>query len=530
MSKYFTEHVVNGVTYTVKDPEASAAVEALGADVDAASEKLDSEISRSRTFADAQNAMDGVGFTEGYAIPASGTPEEHTWYHYSDLIPVGGKSLLSFGLITAAGPSYAQAIRIHAYDEDGEWIAQLKAVSFTPETAAAETPISICDVPVQCHSVRVSLPTPCHALYMRFSDVVKDETVGAVIDGAFSRTACSWAVGSIDYVTGEDYIPTAANSRIRSNGYIDLSTRFVASTLTQIVAYVYDRAETFLGTWTGKAIVTGSVTWSQLIDVQAIYQYCQADHPDCLIRVIARYSTNSDIAVADASDIKFYAFAEDKLYASISLYQTWAVCGASFDSGSCPNHGSNVYSRSWPQILARRSGNVATNYSKGGNICKTFISDTSEHGLSQALADDPKELYVLTFGGNDANNQSTQPKGTPADMSTHADTFYGNYAYILDALMEHAPEAKFVLTTPSSPWYTAAQVEYDEAVRNIAEHYGLPLIVWESDDFMRSNCFLKHQPSNHPTPIGYSGMALAFERLFSKAVQEYGTYFNAFPD
>ena len=43
---------------------------------------------------------------------------------------------------------------------------------------------------------------------------------------------------------------------------------------------------------------------------------------------------------------------------------------------------------------------------------------------------------------------------------------------------------------------------------------------------MRSDIFLKHMRGSHPTGILYSGMALAFERLFARAVMENPDYFN----
>ena len=272
-----------------------------------------------------------------------------------------------------------------------------------------------------------------------------------------------------------------------------------------------------------------------------------------LFRLIARIpggpgeGEEGAITPAHGAQIKFYTRGITSLYATLGLYSRWAVCGASYDSGSThdteterPYVGANQYDRSWPQILARRCGNTCTNYTKGGFTLKTFITDDTEtggrkRGLEQALRDDPQELYVITLGGND----TSRTLGTIADINdndpdSNPETVYGLYGKIVQKLINHAKvdgycTAKFILTTPSSAggnWYSPAQLNIDNAIRAIGAHYGFPVVAWESDEFMRSDIFLKHMRGSHPTGILYSGMALAFERLFARAVMENPDYFN----
>jgi hypothetical protein len=407
-------------------------------------------------------------------------------------------------------------------------LSQLWFTSVTQEEAGKGKVIAEASIPTGCAYLRLSISKSFPASFIGLFNVNKDKITDAILNTGFSRTNTAWEVGSIRYNSAGDNINST--TRIRSKGYIDLSSRIAVSSSLQIAAYVYSRSGTFLGIWTGSDLIMDRVPWSTFIDIRKIYTTLASTAPNCLIRFIARYPTNEDISASAASDIVFYADASDKLYATIGVYDTWAVCGASYDAGSYQGH-SNTYSVAWGRILSKRVGNTFTNYAFGGATTKTWISAQTEHSLTQALNDSAKELYVLTFGGNDASQ--SYPVGEINDISTHSDwhdypaTFIGYYGQIIDRLMDHASNAKFIMTTPSSPWYNTAQTNVDNAVRSIAQYYGIPLIVWESDPFMQSNLFIDHLPGLHPTPIGYSGMALAFERLFSKCVLEYPAYFTA---
>jgi hypothetical protein len=192
-----------------------------------------------------------------------------------------------------------------------------------------------------------------------------------------------------------------------------------------------------------------------------------------------------------------------------------------------------ILSKSWPQVLARRVGNTCTNYTKHGRTAKAFATETDEYALQQALSDTPKEMYLLKFGGNDANrfNDSYQLGSIEdiTDYESYTDyppTFYGYYGKIIEQLMNHAPKACFIMATHSSNWYSTNQTAVDNAVIEIANHYGIPYIVWADDYLSKSALFTDNMVISHPTPAVYAGMAMAFERMFGKCVKQFISYFN----
>ena len=102
---------------------------------------------------------------------------------------------------------------------------------------------------------------------------------------------------------------------------------------------------------------------------------------------------------------------------------------------------------------------------------------------------------------------------------------YGNYGRIVSQIMEHAPEAKIILTTPPGISYNARHLAVDNMIREIAAYYEVPYVEWESDEFMRSDVYTKNQVGSHPTKPMYAGKAMAFDRLFSRCFAENPAYF-----
>ena len=75
-----------------------------------------------------------------------------------------------------------------------------------------------------------------------------------------------------------------------------------------------------------------------------------------------------------------------------------------------------------------------------------------------------------------------------------------------------------------TPIYLAIWKELDTAIQAIADHYGFACIDPKDDPYFHSKTFYS-RVSNHPSCIGYAGMALAYERLLSKAIEKNPLYF-----
>lgn len=226
-------------------------------------------------------------------------------------------------------------------------------------------------------------------------------------------------------------------------------------------------------------------------------------------------------------------------YCNLSLFENVGVLGDSYASGACgENAGATVavdhYSISWPQIMARRNGISVYNYTRGGASTRSFITD-ADRGLPKLLDDPAKDLYILVLERNDYNIETqgeTGYLGSITDITGHSlgnypDTFYGNYATIIENVITHAPNAKLVMMAGD---YTSANVlgtAYNSAVVEIAEHYSLPYIEQLDDSYFSDSYYRTNwADGSHPSAIIYSGMEMAIERLFNRCVKDFKAYFT----
>lgn len=213
----------------------------------------------------------------------------------------------------------------------------------------------------------------------------------------------------------------------------------------------------------------------------------------------------------------------------LALFSKFGVVGDSFASGELYFDGAYTdnYAISWGQILARKKGTTCTNYSAGGLSTRTWL--THERGLKSLLANPAEDIYFLALGINDYGKLGESYIGEIGDITNHAsysaygDTFYGNYGRIIEQIKEHAPHAKLVLFTCASTETVPAL--YNNAIAQIAEHYGLPYIVQAEDEYFNSDVYTT-MSGGHPTAIGYAGMACAFERLLNRCVANNVEYFK----
>ena len=219
---------------------------------------------------------------------------------------------------------------------------------------------------------------------------------------------------------------------------------------------------------------------------------------------------------------------------SIAFFEKVGVVGDSFASGFLYNSQGqsqgNNYAISWPQILGRKSGCTWINYSQGGMNTRTFLTSAS-YGLPKLLSDDPNDLYVLALGINDAD--IADYIGSITDITGHesyedyGDTFYGNYGRIIEQILEHAPSAKIVMSLEPYVSKQTKFVNIDNAIKEIAAHYGLPVLDLSKDFFFTSSVY-QGMVGSHPTKVGQAGMANGYERLICKAMIENLIYFNSF--
>lgn len=234
--------------------------------------------------------------------------------------------------------------------------------------------------------------------------------------------------------------------------------------------------------------------------------------------------------VAQAKDMDFVL--DDTLSPDISFFESIGVIGASFESGIVYKDSSTPvaanYAKSWPQILSREKGIDVTNFSYGGADSKNWLTNAT-YGLAALNADTAKELYILNLGSNDAYHYGNEYIGTVADIGTDADTYFGNMSKIINAIKTKSSNARIILAELRTNVVGTISYNYNIAVRELAEYFGLPLVVPHADPFYSTETYTTFV-GGHPLYMGYAGMAKAWRRMIENCMAENLSYFNHIPE
>ena len=179
---------------------------------------------------------------------------------------------------------------------------------------------------------------------------------------------------------------------------------------------------------------------------------------------------------------------------------------------------------SWGKIIERQYGINVDIFASGGLNTRTWLSDAN--GLTKMNSADAQDLYILSLGINDTL-LGTAYIGTTADIGTAADTFYGNYSAIIEAVQTKAPYAKIAISTICKNNIFLSNIdEFNTAIENLADHYDIAILNQNDDSYLNSEQYLKDQSYNHPIAAGYAHLAEAYNRMLRKAVDQYKDYFK----
>lgn len=224
----------------------------------------------------------------------------------------------------------------------------------------------------------------------------------------------------------------------------------------------------------------------------------------------------------------------DELY---KVFDTVGVIGDSLASGESAYKDNGVtkyvdlYNKSWGQFMARDSGNTYYNFSKGGLTTRSWF--TTEQGYPTASDGNHKcKAYIIGLGVNDQTLGSDYV-GTSADINLNdytqnADTFYGNYAKIIQTMKIQQPKAKFfLLTVPNS---SSSFNDINTAIRYMATIFDNVYIIDLRNDYInyfQGNSFIHNNlRSGHYNSISYEYIAKMFEEWISQYMYDNYTEFE----
>lgn len=254
---------------------------------------------------------------------------------------------------------------------------------------------------------------------------------------------------------------------------------------------------------------------------------------DMYIRTLWGGNWSAWTKMAFATDVSSMQSSVDNLYYTNDIWKVFhkvGIIGDSLASGeSASNEGGStvyhdLYQFSWGQCMARDSGNTYYNFSKGGLTTRTWLTDANYGYALASQSDKLCDAYIIGLGQNDAGQKMTVGSTADIDFSNpdnNADTFYGNYAKIIQKMRVLAPKAPiFVMTRPTVP----ASNAYETAIRTMPtlfdNVYLLDMYKHVNAYYDANSIIRRCLRSGHYNAVGYQVMSKHIEEEISNVIKD----------
>lgn len=194
------------------------------------------------------------------------------------------------------------------------------------------------------------------------------------------------------------------------------------------------------------------------------------------------------------------------------IFQNWGFIGDSLLSGNHNYFNANGqstngddYRYSWGNTILKILNCEGAIYANGGQTARGWITTNNNKGWDKAQSE-KREVYVIALGCNDAGNNVNV--GTPSDIADdyakNADSFYGNYAGIIQRLKSIQEKAVFFLVTLPKGDRTNAE-QYNSAIRYMATIFSNVHIIdlWEYATPVNQQWAQVYRLQYHLNAMGY---------------------------
>lgn len=199
--------------------------------------------------------------------------------------------------------------------------------------------------------------------------------------------------------------------------------------------------------------------------------------------------------------------------------------GDSLSSGECKYIEDGVeklvdlYEHSWGQFMARKYNIDCVNLSSGGLTTRSWFE--ASRGYEYAIEESNIcNAYIIGLMVNDRAKLGSEYLGTLSDININdaelnADTFFGNYAKIIQKMKELQPKAKFFLMLDPKKDKTE---EFNNAVIEISKMFNncYVLDMTKYKELYTNNGFFELNNRGHYNSISYNYMGVLIGSEISK--------------
>lgn len=331
-----------------------------------------------------------------------------------------------------------------------------------------------------------------------FSTGYSEEKVNVPTDSAIIETGMmvTWfrktqALAAIDLVK---YPVSAGQKYYITNVYMSSAALYAFEKADGTVFGAYPTAEP-----TSKVTVTD---YEIVVPDEAVY---------LLINDVSKWQsyTYTLQTLAPSEEKTFRAKALMPKYVPSPLYgKTLVACGDSITNGSNPDGG---FFKNYAELVAERHGMIYHKDGIGGSTM-TNVEGHNPFSVSRYLNVPEYDYLLIWFGWND---KAYATLGTIDD--TDNTTFYGAYKIVLEHFITTYPTKKIGIIVPYGNL-----AEYQEAVRNLSEMYGVPCLdladgkqcslVWgDANDAQIARRDALTYDTVHPNQAGYEYLSTMVE-------------------
>lgn len=208
------------------------------------------------------------------------------------------------------------------------------------------------------------------------------------------------------------------------------------------------------------------------------------------------------------------------------IFRTIGCIGDSLSSGEYEYHtqdgrkgGCDNFDQSWGQYMARQTGSLVYNFSRGGLTAKAYHTFADMNGFwwkEQTGATNICQANIIALGVNDINGilSGNDKFGDLEDIdlkdyNNNKDTFVGNYAKIIQKLRQIEPKCRiFLMTIPKADRgekFQELAEKHAEIIRHFAQMFDFTYVIDirkygpPYDEDFQEKFFL----GTHMNPMGY---------------------------
>ena len=180
----------------------------------------------------------------------------------------------------------------------------------------------------------------------------------------------------------------------------------------------------------------------------------------------------------------------------------------------------DFYDQSWPQVVARDLGITVHNFTKSGLTTRTWLSDPMGYPLASD-GEHKVQCYIVGLGANDVGLGSeylgSRDDVHVDDYHSNADTYYGNYAKIIQMMKEVEPRAKFFLLPNPAYGDSSLRPDFNAAVEDIAGMFDDCYFIDLDESLYTGGGFIHDNlVASHYTPAAYNYMAKYLEECIGR--------------